>query len=128
MSRPKSARILLIEDEAGLLEVLALNLRTAGYQVDTARDGLTAWQRFESARPDLVVLDLGLPTISGFRLLEIVRDTQSPPPVIVITCLDFEEAQEVARYGVAGFITKPFEPKTLLRQIEYALARRHPTR
>ncbi|MBU0490674.1 MAG: response regulator [Chloroflexi bacterium] len=126
MSKPESTRILLIEDEPGLLEVLALNLRAAGYQVDTARDGLEAWQLYEAAPPDVMVLDLGLPTISGFRLLELVRDTLAPPPVIVITCLDFEEAQEVARYGVAGFITKPFEPKSLLRQVEYVLARCHP--
>jgi len=118
-----SPTVLLIEDEPGLLEVLALNLRVAGYRVQTARDGLEAWRLFEAAAPDAVVLDLGLPTISGFRLLELFRDSAASPPVIVITALDFEEAEDVARHGVDGFMTKPFEPKALIRQLEYVLAR-----
>ena len=116
--------VLLIEDEPGLLEILALNLRAAGYQVETAQDGLVAWQRFEAAPPDVVVLDLGLPTMSGFRLLELIRDSASSPPVIVITALSFEEAEEVVARGVDGFMTKPFEPRALVRQVEYVLARR----
>ena len=115
--------VLLIEDEPGLLEILALNLRAAGYQVETAQDGLVAWQRFEAAPPDVVVLDLGLPTMSGFRLLELIRDSASSPPVIVITALSFEEAEEVVARGVDGFMTKPFEPRALVRQVEYVLAR-----
>jgi len=120
--------VLLIEDEPGLAEILALNLRLAGYQVETALDGLTAWQRFEADPPDVVVLDLGLPAISGFRLLQLMRDSTPSPSVIVITALDFEEAEEVASYGVDGFMTKPFEPKALVRQVEYALARRRQAR
>ena len=116
--------VLLIEDEPGLLEILALNLRAAGYRVETAQDGLVAWQRFEAAPPDVVVLDLGLPTMSGFRLLELIRDSASSPPVIVITALSFEEAEEVVARGVDGFMTKPFEPRALVRQVEYVLARR----
>jgi len=123
-----SPRVLLIEDEPGLAEILALNLRLAGYQVETALDGLTAWQRFEADPPDVVVLDLGLPAISGFRLLQLMRDSTPSPSVIVITALDFEEAEEVASYGVDGFMTKPFEPKALVRQVEYALARRRQAR
>jgi len=123
-----SPRVLLIEDEPGLAEILALNLRLAGYQVETAMDGLTAWQRFEADPPDVVVLDLGLPALSGFRLLELMRDSTPSLSVIVITALDFEEAEEVASYGVDGFMTKPFAPKALVRQVEYALARRRQAR
>lgn len=121
---PPAPMVLLVEDEPGLLEILALNLRAAGYQVETARDGLAAWQRFEAAPPDVVVLDLGMPTISGFRLLELIRNRDASPPVVVITALDFEEAEEVVARGVEGFMTKPFEPKALVRQVEYVLARR----
>lgn len=124
MSEASLATVLLIEDEPGLLEILAFNLRVAGYQVETAQDGLEAWRSFETRPPDVVVLDLGLPTISGFRLLEIIRDSGTSPPVIVITALDFEEAEEVASHGVDAFMTKPFEPKALIRQVEYVLARR----
>jgi DNA-binding response OmpR family regulator len=124
MPEPRPTTVLLIEDEPGLLEILALNLRVAGYQVKTAQDGLEAWQRFEATPPDVVVLDLRLPTISGFRLLELIRDSATPPPVIVITALDFEEAEEIANHGVDGFMTKPFKPKALVRQVEYVLARR----
>ncbi len=120
--------VLLIEDEPGLAEILALNLRLAGYQVEIALDGLEAWRRFEAAPPDVVVLDLGLPSVSGFRLLELMRASPSSPPVIVITALDFAEAEDVAHYGVDGFMTKPFEPKALIRQVEYVLARRRSAR
>lgn len=123
MSDASPTTVLLIEDEPGLLEVLAFNLRVAGYQVETAQDGLEAWRCFETTPVDVVVLDLGLPIISGFRLLELIRDSDVSPPVIVITALDFEEAEEVAKHSVDAFMTKPFEPKALIRQIEYVLAR-----
>ena len=106
-------RVLLIEDEEGLLEILELNFRSAGYQVATAADGLTAWQRFEREEPDLLVLDLNLPQISGFRLLELVR-SESDVPVLVLTAYDFAEAEEVARYRPNAYVKKPFDVSDLI--------------
>ena len=110
-ARPK---VLVIEDEEGLLEILELNFRSAGYQVATAADGLAGWQQFEREEPDLLVLDLNLPQISGFRLLELVR-SESDVPVLVLTAYDFAEAEEVARHRPNAYVKKPFDVSELVR-------------
>jgi two-component system response regulator VanR len=110
-------RLLVVEDEQGLLEILELNLRSAGYSVSTAADGITAWHLFERERPDLVLLDLNLPRMSGFRLLELIR-SESDLPVLIITAYDFAEAEEVARYRPNGFIKKPFDIEQLIESID----------
>jgi len=93
---PRPPRVLIIEDEAGLLEILELNFRGAGYEVSTASDGVTAWQQFERQSPDLLILDLNLPQVSGFRLLELVR-RESDLPVLILTAYDFAEAEDGPR-------------------------------
>jgi DNA-binding response OmpR family regulator len=105
--------VLIIEDEEGLLEILELNFRAAGYQVLTATDGVSAWQQFDRERPDLLLLDLNLPRMSGFRLLELVR-SESDVPVLILTAYDFAEAEEVARHHPDAFIKKPFDVKELI--------------
>jgi DNA-binding response OmpR family regulator len=106
-------RVLIVEDEEGLLEILDLNFRSAGFQVFTATDGITAWQRFDQERPDLIVLDLNLPKLSGFRLLELIR-SESDVPVLILTAFDFAEAEEVARYRPDAFVKKPFDIQELI--------------
>lgn len=105
--------VLIIEDEEGLLEILELNFRAAGYRVRTATDGVTGWQEFDREPPDLMVLDLNLPKMSGFRLLELVR-SESDLPVLILTAYDFAEAEEVARYRPDAFVKKPFDVKVLV--------------
>ncbi len=108
-------RVLIVEDEEGLLEILELNFRSAGYHVSAAADGVTAWQLFDQVRPDLLVLDLNLPKMSGFRLLELVR-SESEVPVLILTAYDFAEAEEVARHRPNAFVKKPFHVRDLIRQ------------
>mgnify|MGYP001813845804 FL=1 len=108
-----SPHVLIVEDETGLLEILELNFRSAGYTVSTAADGVTAWQRYEQQRPDLLVLDLNLPKISGFRLLELVR-SESELPVLILTAYDFAEAEEVAQHRPDAYIKKPFDVQELV--------------
>ena len=118
-SGPQGAdrKLLIVEDEQGLLEILELNLRSAGYSVCTAADGITAWRLFEREQPDLLLLDLNLPQMSGFRLLELVR-SESDLPVLIITAYDFAEAEEVARYRPKGFIKKPFNIDELIALVD----------
>jgi len=106
-------RVLIIEDEAGLCEILEVNFRGASYQVFSAGDGVTGWQQFERHNPDLLVLDLKLPQLSGFRLLELVR-SESNVPVLILTAYDFAEAEEVARFRPDAYVKKPFDVKHLL--------------
>ena len=108
-----SPHVLIIEDEEGLLEILELNFRSAGYTVSTATDGVTAWQRFEHERPDLLVLDLNLPKISGLRLQELVR-SESELPVLILTADDFAEAEEDAQHRPDAYIKKPFDVQDLV--------------
>jgi DNA-binding response OmpR family regulator len=110
----KRPRILVVEDERGLLEILELNFRGAGYQVMVAADGVTGWQKFDQERPDLLVLDLNLPQMSGFRLLELVR-SESDVPVLVLTAYDFAEAEEIARHRPDAFVKKPFDIESLIK-------------
>ena len=115
--------VLIVEDEEGLLEILALNFRSAGYQVSTATDGVMAWQQYERQQPDLLVLDLNLPQISGFRLLELVR-SESDLPVLILTAYDFAEAEEVARHRPDGYVKKPFDVQDLLREADRLVGRK----
>jgi len=123
MTDSGKAKILVVEDEPGLLEVLALNLRASGYQAVTAADGLEALRRFEEEKPNLVTLDLNMPTISGFRLLRLFKGSDEKVPVIVITAFSYEEAEEVVRAGADDFITKPINFDQLISKIERALGR-----
>jgi OmpR family two-component system bacitracin resistance response regulator BceR len=115
-------RVLIIEDEEGLLEILELNFRSAGYDVHTAVDGVTAWQQFDQVRPDLLLLDLNLPRMSGFRFLELVR-SESNVPVLILTAYDFAEAEEVAQYRPNAFVKKPFHIQDLIRQADRLVGR-----
>jgi DNA-binding response OmpR family regulator len=117
----RQPQVLIVEDEEGLLEILEINFRSAGYLTLTAASGVEGWRKFEREKPDLLVLDLNLPEISGFRLLELVR-SESQVPVIILTAYDFAEAEEVARHRPDAFVKKPFDVKELL-QISDRLAR-----
>jgi DNA-binding response OmpR family regulator len=115
--------VLLVEDEEGLLEILEINFLGAGYRVATAADGVTAWQQFERNSPDLLILDLNLPQMSGFRLLELVR-SESDMPVLILTAYDFAEAEEVARFHPNAFVKKPFDIQDLVDKANRLVARR----
>ncbi|NLF10308.1 MAG: response regulator, partial [Anaerolineaceae bacterium] len=77
--RQHSPHVLIIEDEPDLLEVLELAFESAGYRVTTASNGVGGWQHFDREHPDLVVMDLNMPEMSGFRLLELVRSESEVP-------------------------------------------------
>jgi DNA-binding response OmpR family regulator len=105
--------VLIVEDEDGLREILEINFRAAGYGVIAAANGVDGWQQFDRERPDLLVLDLNLPQMSGFRLLELVR-SESDVPVLILTAYDFAEAEEVARHRPDAFVKKPFDVGNLI--------------
>jgi len=114
-------RILVVEDDPAIAEVLHCNLGAAGYSVTVVQDGLEALHAFDEQHPSLVTVDLNLPTVSGFRLVELFKRQDPRVPVIVVTASTFEEAEEVTRSGVADFVTKPFDPSQLTRMIDCRL-------
>jgi two-component system response regulator MtrA len=118
-------RVLIADSEYGLGEVLALHLSAAGYEPIVVTDGLSALYEVESTPPDVVLLDLHLPQISGFRLVHLLkhRPSSSPPRVIVMTALSFQEAADAVQSGADDFIHKPFLPAEIVMRVEQVLAR-----
>ena len=117
-------RILVIEDNPDLAYGLRNNLEIEGYDVEVAKDGTKGLARAKSARPDLVVLDLMLPGMDGFRVLRALRDDGHAMPVLILTARG-EEADKVRglRLGADDYVTKPFGVLELLARIEALLRR-----
>jgi len=120
----KDQRILVVEDDPEVAEIIEWNLFAAGYPVTIVQDGLSALRAFDTPRPALVTIDLNVPEVSGFRLVKVFKRHAPNVPVIVVTGLAYEEAEETARAGADDFITKPFDPGCLVRKIEILLDQR----
>src|SRR6478735_12089598 len=88
--------VLVVEDEPGLAEVLAVHLQASRYQPIIAHDGLEALYALDRVTPHAVLLDLHLPQVSGFRLIQLLKQRPDVPrvPVIVLTALSFQEAED----------------------------------
>ncbi|MBI3972197.1 MAG: response regulator [Chloroflexi bacterium] len=117
--------VLVVEDEPGLAEVLAVNLRESGFEPIVAHDGLEALYALDRVSPQAILLDLHLPQVTGFRLIQLLKRRPDVPrvPVIVITALSFQEAEEAVRAGADDFITKPFVPIEVVERINRVLER-----
>ncbi|NOY81109.1 MAG: response regulator transcription factor [Kiritimatiellaeota bacterium] len=125
-----NARVLVIEDEPDMARVLSYNLERHGCKVWTAGTGRAARDRLGSDVPDLVLLDLRLPDVSGLELLEELKSGPSPlaAPVIVVSALGDEETVVAAlNSGADDYVTKPFRTRELLARVDRALARRSTT-
>ena len=117
------SRILVVEDEIKIQEILAEFLRENGHTVDCAGDGLTGLAMFQKHAYDLVLLDVMMPKIDGFAVLELIRQT-SNIPVIMITAMEGEDDQ-VRGFDlqVDDYIAKPFSVPLVIRRIEAVLRR-----
>jgi len=121
------ARILVVEDDLTVAEVVVDYLRHAGLEPRHAVDGHAALEIAATWRPDLVVLDLMLPGISGLEVCRRLReeqDAQVPLPVIMLTALG-EESDRVLglETGADDYVTKPFSPRELVSRIQALLSR-----
>ena len=119
-------KILIVDDNSELLELLRLGLKDAGFVVATAANGLEALEKARALGPDLVVLDLVLPELDGFAVCEsLKRDPDTAAiPIIVITGL----SSEFTRYagleaGADAYVTKPVTPAELVSKINECLSR-----
>ena len=120
-------RILIVEDNADLAYGLRNNLEIEGYGVDVIGDGAAAATVARARRPDLVVLDLMLPGVDGYRVLRQMRDAGLTMPVLILTAKG-EEADKVRgfRFGADDYVTKPFGVLELLARVEALLRRGGP--
>ena len=117
-------KILIVEDNTKLLELLRLNLRAAGFAVATATNGIEALKKAHSLSPDVVLLDLVLPELDGFAVCETLRKGPATAsiPVIVLTGLNSDSARWASsQAGTCDFVTKPVNPKHLVARIKELL-------
>jgi len=115
-------KILLVDDDRDLLRLLSIRLNAAGYQVALAESGEKAMALLASSWPQLVVTDLRMEGMDGMALFDAIRKSSATLPVIILTAHgSIPEAVAATRQGVFAFLTKPFDSKVLLEQIEKAL-------
>jgi len=122
-----STRVLAVDDEPPILRALATNLRARGYDVDLAATGEAALELASRHQPDVVILDLGLPGISGLEVIHGLRGWSSVP--ILILSAREAQADKVAALdaGADDYVTKPFGMDELLARLRAALRRATPT-
>ncbi|HWA63853.1 MAG TPA: response regulator [Caulobacteraceae bacterium] len=117
-------RILVIDDDPALAELLEALLEAADYEVVVANDGRAGLAAMTAdPPPDAVVLDINLPAVDGFQVLEAVRDRPGPaPPILVLTArYGQDDARRARALGAADFLAKPFSNRTLLTRISALL-------
>ena len=116
-------KVLVADDDADLRELIGFSLMQAGYLVIKAGDGPAALRRFEEEAPDLVLLDINMPHLSGFQVCETIR-TRSRVPVMMLTVRGEEEdLVRALGLGADDYLTKPFSPRTLLARVKALLRR-----
>ncbi|MGV9251422.1 response regulator transcription factor [Streptomyces sp. NPDC003697] len=122
----RAARVLVVDDDPTVSEVVAGYLDRAGYLVDRADDGPAALERARAHRPDLVVLDLMLPGMDGLEVCRRLRGG-GPVPVIMLTARGDEEDRVLGlEVGADDYVTKPFSPRELVLRVESVLRRARP--
>ena len=118
------ARILIAEDEMSLNDLLQDALRMNGYETISAKHGLEALRLTREEKPDLVILDINMPQIDGFEVLEKLRKENNNVPVIVLTARDQKDDKATGfGLGADDFVTKPFGLEELLLRVSAVLRR-----
>ena len=119
-------RILVVDDEPDIIELVEFNLKQAGYAVSTATDGAEALKKARTQTPDLIILDVMVPEMDGFEICKTLRldPVTAQLPIIMLTA----KAAEIDRVlglelGADDYLTKPFSPRELLLRVKKILAR-----
>jgi len=120
----QKTRILVVDDEPNIREVVELYLRREGYDVEVAGDGAAALTAIEQKTPDLLILDLMLPVMGGIQLTRLLRDGFYEIPIIMLTAKG-DEADRISglELGADDYVTKPFSPKELVARVKAVLRR-----
>ncbi len=120
--------ILVVDDEADLVETLKFRLETAGYQISTAFDGQDGLKKARAENPDLIILDLMLPKLDGYRVCRMLKfdEKYKDIPIILFSARVQESDIKMGEeQGADAYITKPFDPKILLAKIDELLVKYH---
>ena len=121
---PIKPRVLIVEDDPDLLVVLRVNLTAMGVEPILAGDGRTAISRIEAERPDAVILDVMLPGIDGWSVLEDLHAMGDPVPIVVCSAKkDIQDMERARELGASGYVVKPFDIDRLIDAVMVALGR-----
>ena len=126
MMEGKYLKILIVDDEENILEIVEAYLVAKNYQVFRAMDGEEALRKAETIRPDLIVLDLMLPDISGLEVCRRIRKSSSVPVIMLTARTTEQDILSGLQIGADHYMTKPFSPKELVARVQTVLRRSHP--
>ena len=116
-------RILIVEDEIAISDLIKIELETKGYKCEVANDGEIASNYIESKNYDLILLDIMIPKIDGYELLEYVKQMLDTPIIFITAKNQIEDKIKGLNLGADDYITKPFEIRELIARIEAVLRR-----
>ena len=116
-------RILIVEDEIAISDLIKIELETKGYKCEVANDGEMASNYIENKNYDLILLDIMIPKIDGYELLEYVKQITEIPIIFITAKNQIEDKVKGLNLGADDYITKPFEIRELIARIEAVLRR-----
>jgi CheY-like chemotaxis protein len=120
-------RVLVVDDNDVIRQLIAVNLELEGFEVHLAEDGLDCLDRLESVQPDAITLDVVMPRLDGFATLARLRGdevTRTLPVVMVTACAQESDLARGRELGVQAYLTKPFDPAELVRTVRSAVLSR----
>jgi len=128
MADPQRGRILVVDDEPTIAEIVARYLERANYETRVAGDGHAALARASTWHPDLVVLDLMLPGLDGLEVMRLLRETGGPRVAVILLTAKGEESDRIdgLRLGADDYVVKPFSPAELVARVDAVLRRNEP--
>ena len=125
MSRDK---ILIIEDDRDIVEMLKYNLEEEGYEIITAQEGMDALKKIHEDNPDVVLLDVNIPGMNGFELCRLIKEDPNLKDIIVVMISAVYYSDEDAKKGMAmgadAYLRKPISPKLLIEAVDDLLTKR----
>jgi len=116
-------KVLIVDDEPDILMLLRVDLEAEGYETTLAADGQTALARICDERPDIVLLDVMMPVLDGWSVLQELARAEDQTPVVVVSAKASDhDAARALELGAAEYIIKPFDPTDLLSTVETVLS------
>jgi DNA-binding response OmpR family regulator len=116
--------VLAVDDEPNILKMISVNLSLEGYKIITASDGLSALTLFEEYTPDLIILDIMMPGIDGFEVIDRIRKLGSNVPIIILSGRDdINSLRDALEKGADDYINKPFNIHLLLARVRSKIRR-----
>jgi len=119
----KKNRILVVDDEKGLVTLIRLNLEPDGFEVFAANNGAQAMDRLRAVLPDLVLLDVMMPDLDGFQVLRMIREVGNTPVIMLTAKGEENDKVRGLELGADDYVTKPFSPRELTSRIRAVLRR-----